>query len=1013
MKKSFTFLAVLLSINYLLAQTSIKAQSEGYRVQDRLKAEGYRLEVEKTGKVLSENTTTNYQLRTTSCDSSVRGLNDHLMMFPEGEEGEEFLEKELIGSEKKSLFQIESSVSNNSSKLNASASVSNQKAIETTAIGIVSGTAEENEVAQSLEQGIDNKINSPGLTTSIPQTVIKGQPTWIKRPVAVIFLAGCYAIAQYMPKCLGMPHEVTNTSLDNSDPIWLNQDSTANSAWGDVHEKDQAAQVVWNQAISHQPIESYINTINISKAAENSWNKAINEAQRKKDFWSERVSWAEAIEAAETALEKAQTTEIMRYGGADEFCINEDNIFNKFKVANQTIDKLIESFKVNHLIQDENINTWINKKNAWANKYKDFLPSSKEILINSIDQSEETVKFSIALKKEQAEAKSEEIVEKIRIVIEKLEEARSEAEKATVNNLSSLKETVAYLEKSSEYWEKAFEAQKIGAKEAVDYSLIAAEFEQVAEYSRKAANAYAQAIGEDKNFRIGNRWKKAGESMQFSVDCEIKAIEAQGIGREDRTQQYIELSRVFKQALEDIVQAARLLEEGKEKENYLSYYQGRFLQSEAISKKYRLQEEEAQEAEKTALVEGYRGAAEISQKAADAKKLSVERYTAGQEGEAHNWAYQGESLQLKAHYQAKALEAEEVEERPLATGYLEAVEFSQKSVDALQLSMKRNAKGKTDEAMSWELQGGAFRAMANYKVKALEAQKAGDKELAAGYQKIVEICQRATDALELSAKRNAKGKIDEAVSWSQQGQYLHLMAVSQEKVMKAQEVGDEALVSGYQKVVETSQRSVDALQLFVKRKAAGKEDEATSWMAQGISLHSMASFQAKAVEAQEAGIIALTAGYQEAAEISQRAADASQLSVERYVEGKKDEATSWIIQGMSFQLIANSKVKALEAQEAGDAVLAADYQKVVETSQRAVDALQLSAERVAEGKEDEAMSWRKQGQTLHLTASFQAQALKAQEAGDTILAANYAEQARISQKTADAQKLVSKKEVLK
>src|SRR3990167_4368764 len=285
------------------------------------------------------------------------------------------------------------------------------------------------------------------------------------------------------------------------------------------------------------------------------------------------------------------------------------------------------------------------------------------------------------------------IAEKIRSIPQKLQEAHSKAEKATKDSLSCWKEVITSLEKSKKYWEKAFEIQKIGIalpRSAVNYSLVASESEQAAEYSRKAAEAYAQAWekDEEEDWELGNLWKEAGKSMQLSANCGVKAIEVQGLGRENKAQEYIETSKVFKQALEKFVEAVQLLQEEKKEENTTLLYQGLSLQSEAMSKKYRLQEQEAQEAGRRTLAVGYQEAVEISQRAADQyTEAALAKAAGGKDDyhlqkEAEATAKEADAIAKKADYQGKASEAQEAGKTALAAAYQKAAETYQGAADS-------------------------------------------------------------------------------------------------------------------------------------------------------------------------------------------------------------------------------------------------------------------------------------------------------------------------------------------
>src|SRR3990167_6516680 len=420
------------------------------------------------------------------------------------------------------------------------------------------------------------------------------------------------------------------------------------------------------------------------------------------------------------------------------------------------------------------------------------------------------------------------IAEKIRSIPQKLQEAHSKAEKATKDSLSCWKEVITSLEKSKKYWEKAFEIQKIGIalpRSAVNYSLVASESEQAAEYSRKAAEAYAQAWekDEEEDWELGNLWKEAGKSMQLSANCGVKAIEVQGLGRENKAQEYIETSKVFKQALEKFVEAVQLLQEEKKEENTTLLYQGLSLQSEAMSKKYRLQEQEAQEAGRRTLAVGYQEAVGISQREADAQKLAVERRVAGEKREGCDWSNQGNSLQLKADYQAKASEGEETGKRALAVGYQEAVKSFQEAADQYtEAALAKAAGGKDDyhlqkEAEATAKEADAIAKKADYQSKACEAQEAGKTVLAAGYQEVAVTYQRLADqnkeaalAIGAGCENNCDRLQQMLIATNDEVDAIVKKADYLVKASEAQEAGKTALAAAYQKAAETYQGAADS-----------------------------------------------------------------------------------------------------------------------------------------------------------------------------------------------------------
>ncbi|HLB34792.1 MAG TPA: hypothetical protein VJK54_11245 [Chthoniobacterales bacterium] len=251
--------------------------------------------------------------------------------------------------------------------------------------------------------------------------------------------------------------------------------------------------------------------------------------------------------------------------------------------------------------------------------------------------------------------------------VRKFQEAQSKAQTTTKNSLSCWKETITSFEISAKYWQKSFETQSTQPPLAADYSLAATELEQAAEQSREAAEVYAKAIGEDKNFCKGNGWRSASNATQISAVCRIKAMEARSIRKEERAKEYAAVAEKLKRAAMSYLQTVQLLLEGKGEEQNILYSQARSFQSEGMSQKYRLQEVEAQEIGKEQIAAGYREAIKTFQKAADQYKLAAEAYTvqtenrqkedsSSEENDAESYKKKGESFYAKAEYQAKKAE---------------------------------------------------------------------------------------------------------------------------------------------------------------------------------------------------------------------------------------------------------------------------------------------------------------------------------------------------------------------
>ncbi|HLB34586.1 MAG TPA: hypothetical protein VJK54_10180, partial [Chthoniobacterales bacterium] len=433
---------------------------------------------------------------------------------------------------------------------------------------------------------------------------------------------------------------------------------------------------------------------------------------------------------------------------------------------------------------------------------------------------------------------------------------------------------------------------------------------------------------------------------------------------------------------------------GKENEGVTLGFEGKSLQKKSD---YQAKAAEAQEAGQTMLTEGYREAAQISQRAADQWKLSAQTKAAGRESEGVNWGWEGTSLQAKADYHAKAAEVQEAEKITLAEGYREAAATSQRAADQYKLEAQSKALGKESEGRSWGWEGSSLQAKADYQAKAAEAQDAGKTMLAEGYREAAATSQRAADQWKLSAQTKAAGRESEGVSWGWEGTSLQAKADYQAKAATAQEAGRSMLAEGYREAAEISQRAADQWKLSAERYSVGKENEGVTLGFEGKSLQKKSDYQAKAAEAQEAGKTMLAEGYREAAQISQGAADQWKLSAQTKAAGRESEGVNWGWEGTSLQAKADCQAKAAEAQEAGKIMIAEGYREAAQISQRAADEWKLSAERHSVGKESEGVNWGWEGTSLQAKADYQAKAAEAQEAGKVQLAEGYREAAEILQ----------------
>src|SRR3990167_8104310 len=208
---------------------------------------------------------------------------------------------------------------------------------------------------------------------------------------------------------------------------------------------------------------------------------------------------------------------------------------------------------------------------------------------------------------------------------------------------------------------------------------------------------------------------------------------------------------------------------------------------------YHMKMWEAQKVNKIELATDYKNASEVSRCAVDQYKKSVEISIAGKESEGNSWYGRGRSLQSQADYQAKAAEAQESGKIQLAAGYREAVAISECAANQWKLSAETKAAGKNSEGVSWGNEGESLQKKADYQAKASDAQEAGKAQLAGGYREAVLLSQRAADQHRQAAEAASIGKETESTSWYWGGKSLQTMADYHAKAYETAEAGKVAL----------------------------------------------------------------------------------------------------------------------------------------------------------------------------------------------------------------------------
>src|SRR3990167_8291965 len=221
------------------------------------------------------------------------------------------------------------------------------------------------------------------------------------------------------------------------------------------------------------------------------------------------------------------------------------------------------------------------------------------------------------------------------------------------------------------------------------------------------------------------------------------------------------------------------------------------------------------------------------------------------------------------------------------------------------------------------------------------------------------------------------------------------------KALEAHVAGNEMLAAGYKDAAETSQKAAELWKQSAQTSGAGKESERTCWFNTGKYIQAKAGYQIKVCVAQEAGKTAFAEGYRETVETCQRAADQCRQAALAFAKGNEKEGISLGWEGTSLYAKADCQAKAIEAREAGKVIQAADYTEAAATCQRAADQWEQVAQAVTSGKESEGISWAEACLSFVQQSECHKKAIEAQEAGNEALAAGYRKVIEISQRAGE------------
>ncbi|HLB32979.1 MAG TPA: hypothetical protein VJK54_01970 [Chthoniobacterales bacterium] len=424
------------------------------------------------------------------------------------------------------------------------------------------------------------------------------------------------------------------------------------------------------------------------------------------------------------------------------------------------------------------------------------------------------------------------------------------------NNLGKINDSTSWgragysAHSSVDYYVKAIEAQDAGK------TTLAEGYKEAAVTSQRAADQWSQSlvVTEDSKI-ISCRYK--GKYLQDQAGYQVKASEAQGIGK-------ITLAAGYREAASNLEKAANQWEKAaqafalKKPDQAISYQEaGKSLQAMAD---YQVKLSEAKEAGNTILAATYRDHVATSERDAHRWEQAALAVDVRKDSDAISSEEADKTLQAIAAYQAKAYEAQEIGKEQLAAGYREAAAILDVAVGYYRqaaLSYANMRKGSLlsgeKQGYSWNSAAQSLESQANYWVKASEAEEEGRTVLAVAYREAATISQEAADYGQKAAE-NFAIKDNGGGGWYWKGKSLQVVADYQVKAAEAQEAEKIQLAAAYREVAEISERASNYWELAASSFDAGREDEAISWQNQATSLQAEADYQvnrAIQIEAEE------------------------------------------------------------------------------------------------------------------------------------------------------------------
>ena len=329
-----------------------------------------------------------------------------------------------------------------------------------------------------------------------------------------------------------------------------------------------------------------------------------------------------------------------------------------------------------------------------------------------------------------------------------------------------------------------------------------------------------------------------------------------------------------------------------------------------------------------------------------------------QVGEAH-----AEELRVKAEIEAETKKIEgSLWYSMTSTKRKEKLKQLQQQLAELENSIKKNSDELKEQEDSLKI-GYKARQTENYYQSLTQAQQCEEKvkeqknniywqQAAQCYRKASTHWQEAADDKTLETQRKQNEQV--AVSYDRSAE-AYEKAAQEHTVLLTAQGAQETLVTLssnkaklYEQLAEQQTHFVNLCNQAAKASATGKTEESDRWNDASDACYWAAEKLMKAIEAENAGKLAIVQKYREAAEQQMRCIELYTESVRAFTEGKTDESALWREAGNGFYDTVEKLEEAIVAEENGMIPQAQElrekaikYQQKAEQQKQAAEKLQI------------------------------------------------------------------------